>query len=49
MTNNLHHLKAGIKTILLGLDLGYHQIQFNELEFLQRCGTQIRVNTGTGS
>ena len=31
------------------LGLGYHQIQILELEFLQSCGTQIRVNTWTGS
>ena len=30
------------------LGLGYHQIQIVGLEFLQRCGHQIRVNTWTG-
>ena len=49
MTNNLHHLKAGIKTVFLSLGLGYHHIQIIGLEFLQRCGHQIRVNTWTGS
>ena len=49
MTNNLHHPRAGIKTVLFSLGLGYHQIQIIELEFLQRRGTQIRVNTWTGS
>ena len=28
---------------------GYHQLQIIGLEFLQRCGHQIRVNTWTGS
>ena len=28
---------------------GYHQLQISGLEFLQRCGHQIRVNTWTGS
>ena len=28
---------------------GYHQLQITGLEFLQRCGHQIRVNTRTGS
>ena len=49
MTNNLHHLKAGIKTVFLSLGLGYHHIQIIGLEFVQRCGHQIRVNTWTGS
>ena len=49
MTNNLHHPRAGIKTVFLSPGLGYHQIQIIELEFLQRRGTQIRVNTWTGS
>ena len=30
--------------IFLSLGFGYHQIQIVELEFLQRRGTQIRVN-----
>ena len=34
---------------VFSLGLGYHQIQIIELEFLQRSGTQIRVNTWTGS
>ena len=49
MTNNLHHPIAGIKNVFLSLGLGYHQIQIIELEFVQRRGTQIRVNTWTGS
>ena len=28
---------------------GYHQLQIIGLEFLQRCGHQIRMNTWTGS
>ena len=48
MTKNLHHLKAGIKTVF-SLGLGYHQIQIIELEILQRHGTQITVNTWTDS
>ena len=31
------------------LGLGYHQIKIIELEFSQCCGTQIRVDTWTGS
>ena len=49
MTNNLHHLRAGIKTFFFILGLGYHQIQIIELEFVQHRGNQIRVNTWTGS
>ena len=33
----------------LSLGLGYQHIQIIGLEFLQRCGHQIRVNTWTGS
>ena len=33
----------------LSLALGYQHIKINELEFLQRCGHQIRMNTLTGS
>ena len=33
----------------LSLGLGYHQIKSVGLEFLQRCGHQIKVNTWTGS
>ena len=49
MTNNLHHPRTGINKVFLSLGLGYHQIQFVGLEFLQRDGHQIRVNTWTGS
>ena len=49
MTNNLHHLKAAIETFFFSLGLGYHHIQSIGLEFLQRCGHQIRVNTWTVS
>ena len=43
------HLKAGIKTIFVMLGLGYHHIKIIGLEFLERCGYQIRVNTLTVS
>ena len=49
MTYKLHNRRAGIKTNLLSLGFGYHQIQITGLELLQRCGHQIRVNTSTGS
>ena len=49
MTNNLRHWRAGMKTNLLSLGFGYHQIQITGLELLQGCGHQIRVNTSTGS
>ena len=42
-------LKVGIKTVFLSLGLGYHQIPIIEFELLQCRGTQIRVNTWTGS
>ena len=41
--------KARIETVFFSLGFGYHQIQIIELEFLQRRGTEIRVNTWTGS
>ena len=47
MTNNFHHPRAGINTVFLSLGLGYHQIQFVGLEFLQCGGHQISVNTGS--
>ena len=49
MTNNLHHPKDGTQIIFLSLGLGYHQIYVVGLEFVQRCGHQIRVNTWTVS
>ena len=45
---HLHHRRTEINTFF-NLGLGYHQIQSVRLEFLKRCGTQIRVNTLTGS
>ena len=49
-TNNLHHPRAEIKTFFFfSMSLGYHKIQIEGLEFLQRCGSQIKVNTLTGS
>ena len=41
--------RVGIMTVLLSLGLRCHQIKIGRLEFLQRCGTQITVNTWTGS
>ena len=41
--------RVGIMTVFLSLALRYHQIKIARLEFLQRCDTQIRVNTWTGS
>ena len=49
MTNNLQQLKAGYQTFIFNLGLGYHHIQIQGLEFLQRCGHQIMVNTSTWS
>ena len=49
MTNNLHHPRAGINRFFLRLGFGYHQIKIVGLEFLQRGGHQIRVNTWTRS
>ena len=45
MTKKLHHPRAGIQTVFLSLGLVYHQIQIIGLEFVQRSGHQIRVNT----
>ena len=45
MTYNLHHRKSVIKMDFLSQGLGYHHIQTMRLEFLQRFGHQIWVNT----
>ena len=41
--------KLGSRRVFWAWVLGYHHIQITGLEFLQRCGHQIRVNIWTGS